>query len=211
MITVSQVLGTAAMLDGYVVRGLDQTGLSQKAGPVVSDLRLSRGDVPASNHANSSGVDCLLAFDLLVAASDTHRVGADTSRTIVVGSVASTPTGAMVAHPTTPYPELGRAHRPPRRGVARRPQPLRRLRGARHRAVRRLHDGQHPAARRRRAGRRRRRRPAADRAGDRAQRRRRRPQRRRLPLGPALGGVPGRGRAGRRHRRGRRRRRRPTS
>jgi indolepyruvate ferredoxin oxidoreductase len=106
VITVSQVLGTAAMLDGFVVRGLDQTGLSQKAGPVVSDLRLSRGDVPASNHANSSGVDCLLAFDLLVAASDTHRIGADTSRTIVVGSVASTPTGAMVAHPTTSYPNL---------------------------------------------------------------------------------------------------------
>ena len=104
VITVSQVLGTAAMLDGYVVRGLDQTGLSQKAGPVVSDLRLSRGEVPASNHANSSGVDCLLAFDLLVAASDTHRVGADTARTIVVGSVASTPTGAMVAHPTTAVP-----------------------------------------------------------------------------------------------------------
>ena len=106
VITVSQVLGTAAMLDGYVVRGLDQTGLSQKAGPVVSDLRLSRGEVPASNHANSSGVDCLMAFDLLVAASDTHRVGADTARTIVVGSVASSPTGSMVVHPTTAYPQL---------------------------------------------------------------------------------------------------------
>ncbi len=106
VITVSQVLGTAAMLDGFVVRGLDQTGLSQKAGPVVSDLRLSRGEVPASNHATSSGVDCLLAFDLLVAASDTHRIGADAERTVVVGSVAVTPTGAMVAHPTTPYPQL---------------------------------------------------------------------------------------------------------
>ncbi len=106
VITVSQVLGTAAMLDGLVVRGLDQTGLSQKAGPVVSDLRISRGAVPASNHANSSGVDCLLAFDLLVAASDTHRVGADRERTVVVGSVAATPTGEMVAHPTTAYPEL---------------------------------------------------------------------------------------------------------
>ncbi len=106
VITVSQVLGTAAMLDGWIVRGLDQTGLSQKAGPVVSDLRLSRDEVPASNHANSSGVDCLLAFDLLVAASDTHRVGADRDRTVVIGSVAATPTGAMVAHPTTPYPNL---------------------------------------------------------------------------------------------------------
>jgi indolepyruvate ferredoxin oxidoreductase len=106
VITVSQILGTAAMLDGFVVRGLDQTGLSQKAGPVVSDLRLSRGDVPASNHASSAGVDCLLAFDLLVAASDTHRVGAGADRTVVVGSTAVTPTGAMVAHPTTPYPNL---------------------------------------------------------------------------------------------------------
>ena len=106
VITVSQVLGTAAMLDGWTVRGLDQTGLSQKAGPVVSDLRLSRVGVPASNHANSSGVDCLLAFDLLVAASDTNRVGADPTRTVVVGSVAPTPTGLMVSHPTTPYPDL---------------------------------------------------------------------------------------------------------
>jgi indolepyruvate ferredoxin oxidoreductase len=106
VITVSQVLGTAAMLDGWTVRGLDQTGLSQKAGPVVSDLRLSRTHVPASNHANSSGVDCLLAFDLLVAASDTNRVGADAERTVVIGSVAPTPTGAMVSHPTTAYPEL---------------------------------------------------------------------------------------------------------
>jgi indolepyruvate ferredoxin oxidoreductase len=102
VITVSQVLGTAAMLDGWTVRGLDQTGLSQKAGPVVSDLRLSRTHVPASNHANSSGVDCLLAFDLLVAASDTNRVGADAERTVVIGSVAPTPTGAMVSSPRTP-------------------------------------------------------------------------------------------------------------
>ena len=62
--------------------------------------------MPASNHANSSGVDCLLAFDLLVAASDTHRVGADQARTVVIGSVAGTPTGAMIADPTTNYPSL---------------------------------------------------------------------------------------------------------
>ena len=106
VMTVSQILGTAAMLEGNVVRGLDQTGLSQKAGPVVSDVRVSANAVPTSNRANSAGVDCLLAFDLLTAAADGHRNGARANRTVVVGSAAPTPTGTMVAHPTTPYPEL---------------------------------------------------------------------------------------------------------
>ena len=91
VITVSQVLGTAAMLDGYVVRGLDQTGLSQKAGPggqrraVSAAATCRRRTTPTA-----SGVDCLLAFDLLVAASDTHRVGADAGRArSSIGSVAA--------------------------------------------------------------------------------------------------------------------------
>ena len=99
MVTVSQVLGTAAMLDGLTVRGLDQTGLSQKAGPVVSDLRLTHGDPQPSNKATSGTVDLYLAFDLLVAASDTHLAGASEQCTVVVGSTTSVPTGSMVLHP----------------------------------------------------------------------------------------------------------------
>ncbi|MBI2760457.1 MAG: 2-oxoacid:acceptor oxidoreductase family protein, partial [Chloroflexi bacterium] len=41
VVTVSQILGTAALLDGRQVWGLDQTGLSQKGGPVVSDVKIS--------------------------------------------------------------------------------------------------------------------------------------------------------------------------
>jgi indolepyruvate ferredoxin oxidoreductase len=50
VVTVSQVFGVAAPIDGRHSSGLDQTGLSQKAGPVVSDVRLTsappEGSVP---------------------------------------------------------------------------------------------------------------------------------------------------------------------
>src|SRR5690606_37571838 len=87
------------------VRGLDQTGLSQKAGPVVSDLRLSVAEPGGSNKAATGEVDVALAFDLLVGAGDTHVAGASPDRTVVIASLAETPTGVMVRHPDTPYPE----------------------------------------------------------------------------------------------------------
>ena len=106
VVTVSQILGTAAMLDGFQVRGLDQTGLSQKAGPVVSDLCISRHEQLGSNKAAAGEVDVLLAFDLLGAATDTQLRGASSDRTIVIGSSSSTPTGSMVLNPSVPYPGL---------------------------------------------------------------------------------------------------------
>ena len=105
VVTVSQVIGTAAMFDGYEVRGLDQIGLSQKAGPVVSDLRLYRGDEAASNRLGEGQADVLLAFDQLGAASPSGMSRADPERTVVVGSTSQTPTGAVVAHPERAMPE----------------------------------------------------------------------------------------------------------
>ena len=105
VVTVSQVIGTAAMFDGYEVRGLDQIGLSQKAGPVVSDLRLYRGAEAASNRLGEGQADVLLAFDQLGAASPSGMSRADPERTVVVGSTSQTPTGAVVAHPERAMPE----------------------------------------------------------------------------------------------------------
>ncbi len=98
VVTVAQVIGTAAMLDGYQVRGLDQIGLSQKAGPVVSDLRLSRTAPTSTNRLGEGQADLLLAFDQLVAASEKGLLIADRDRTTVVGSTSATPTGDMITH-----------------------------------------------------------------------------------------------------------------
>ncbi len=104
VVTVSQVLGTAAALDGYQVRGLDQIGLSQKAGPVVSDLRLRRQGPAETNRLGAGQADLLLAFDALVAASPSGLLVADPQRTAVVGSTTGTPTGAMIAKPGIELP-----------------------------------------------------------------------------------------------------------
>ncbi|MCU1389609.1 MAG: putative oxidoreductase [Ilumatobacteraceae bacterium] len=105
VVTISQILGTAAMLEGFHVRGLDQTGLSQKAGPVVSDLAFSRSEQQGSNKASAGAVDVMLAFDLLAASSDAQLKGASSGRTIVIGSDSRTPTGSMILHPGRAYPE----------------------------------------------------------------------------------------------------------
>ncbi len=104
VVTVSQILGTAAMLQGYHVRGLDQTGLSQKAGPVVSDVRLTVDEPRASNKATAASVDVLLAFDQLVGGADATLRTVDADRTVVVANTATVPTGSMVVHPEKAYP-----------------------------------------------------------------------------------------------------------
>src|SRR5437899_2025395 len=60
VVTVNQLLGTAALLDGTPVRGLDQTGLSQKGGPVVSHLKIGGEAREASNKIAAGEADCYI-------------------------------------------------------------------------------------------------------------------------------------------------------
>jgi indolepyruvate ferredoxin oxidoreductase len=106
VVTVAQVIGTAALFDGFEVRGLDQVGLSQKAGPVVSDLRLSKVGPAETNRLGAEQADLLLVFDTLVGASDRGLLTASVAHTAVVGSTSTTPTGAMITHPNLALPPV---------------------------------------------------------------------------------------------------------
>ncbi|WP_199255988.1 indolepyruvate ferredoxin oxidoreductase family protein [Mycolicibacterium mengxianglii] len=104
IVTVNQVLGMAALRAGLHVDGLDQIGLSQKAGPVTSHLRLSSRPT-SSNRISPGGADCVLAFDLLTAADSKNLSYGNAEQTITVASTSRTPTGAMVYDGSITYPD----------------------------------------------------------------------------------------------------------
>jgi indolepyruvate ferredoxin oxidoreductase len=106
VVTVNQVLGMAALIDGLHVSGLDQTGLSQKGGPVTSDLRITSEPVASASKMPAGSVDLYLGFDLLGAASEKNLVTADRERTVAVVSTSAVPTGRMVVDVTERFPEL---------------------------------------------------------------------------------------------------------
>ncbi|HET8577523.1 MAG TPA: indolepyruvate ferredoxin oxidoreductase family protein [Methylomirabilota bacterium] len=106
VVTMNQILGTAALLDGKHVRGLDQTGLSQKGGPVVSDLKIASEPLETSNKISAGGADLYLGFDLLVATDPLNLDKAEPGRTIAVVSTSQIPTGQMVVDTGVHYPEL---------------------------------------------------------------------------------------------------------
>jgi indolepyruvate ferredoxin oxidoreductase len=105
VVTVNQVLGTAALLDGKHVRGLDQTGLSQKGGPVVSHLKIFTAAPEVANKVAAGEADCYLGFDILVATSPQNLDHARTDKTVAVVSTSQVPTGAMVTHTDVEFPE----------------------------------------------------------------------------------------------------------
>jgi indolepyruvate ferredoxin oxidoreductase len=106
VVTVNQVLAMAALIDGRHVTGLDQTGLSQKGGPVTSDLRISSEPHESAGKASAAGVDLYLAFDLLGASSPANLLTADSERTVAVVSTHEVPTGKMVLDTEERFPEL---------------------------------------------------------------------------------------------------------
>ncbi|MCV7334410.1 MULTISPECIES: indolepyruvate ferredoxin oxidoreductase family protein [Mycolicibacterium] len=106
IVTVNQVLATAALRAGYAVESLDQIGLSQKAGPVVSHLRFSTTSLEPSNRLTPGSADCVIAIDLLTATDTRNLSYGSPARTVAVASTSQTPTGDMVYDKSVAYPDV---------------------------------------------------------------------------------------------------------
>lgn len=107
IVTVNQVLATAALRAGYEVASLDQIGLSQKAGPVVSHLRFAFGELEPANRLTPGSADCIVAFDLLTATDNKNLAYGSKATTVSVASTSRTPTGDMVYDKSVAYPDEG--------------------------------------------------------------------------------------------------------
>jgi indolepyruvate ferredoxin oxidoreductase len=96
VVTVNALLATAAWIDGLSVITLDQTGLAQKGGAVVSSIILSERPIDASAKIGYGNADLLLGFDLLGAGSASNLKCAHPSRTVAVVNTAEVPTGDAI-------------------------------------------------------------------------------------------------------------------
>jgi indolepyruvate ferredoxin oxidoreductase len=106
VVTVSQILSMAVHLDGRFATGLDQTGLSQKGGAVISDVRVTSAPVSGTARAGRGGVDVLLALDVLTAAGPAALATLDRTRTRAVISTSVVPTGQMVTRTDVSFPDV---------------------------------------------------------------------------------------------------------
>ncbi|MDE3134660.1 MAG: indolepyruvate ferredoxin oxidoreductase family protein [Acidobacteriota bacterium] len=105
VVTAAAILRTAAHLEGRYAAALDQTGLAQKGGPVISDLRLASAPIAGQVRASRGGVDVLLGFDLLGAVAPQTVEVLRTERTVAILNTDISPTASMVMDTSVLAPE----------------------------------------------------------------------------------------------------------
>ncbi|MBV6631846.1 MAG: indolepyruvate ferredoxin oxidoreductase family protein [Alphaproteobacteria bacterium] len=105
IVTVGALLGMAAHLEGRGISVLDQAGLAQKGGPVISHLRFGKTpEAVQGSRIPSAGADLILGCDLLVAAGGEAMAKIDPGRTHAVINGHRTITGQFTKNPDLQIP-----------------------------------------------------------------------------------------------------------
>ena len=105
VVTTNQILGTAAQLSGLHIRSLDQTGLSQKGGAVVSHLKITRESTAETGKISAGQADVYLVYDLLAGVEEANLSRACAERSVAIVSRSEVPTGKMVVDTASAFPE----------------------------------------------------------------------------------------------------------
>jgi len=105
VVTIGGLIGMAAHLEGRSCAVLDQMGMAQKGGAVVTHIRLGPADAALpSARVPSAGADLLLGCDLVVATSADAMRGVEPGRTRVVANTHETITGDFTRAPDLVQP-----------------------------------------------------------------------------------------------------------
>ena len=106
VITVGQLLGMAAHLEGKAVVVQDAGGLAQKGGATWSHVQVASGSVPIhTSKVDTASADLVIACDAIVATSPVSLGVMRQGRTSVVLNDHDTPTAAFVKDRRWSYPQ----------------------------------------------------------------------------------------------------------
>ncbi len=102
--TVSAILAMAAHMDGRQTASLDVTGLAQKGGAVLSHLAIAPAGASAPLARIAPGqADCIIAGDVVVAASADSLAMCHPERTVAIVDEDIAPTAEFVLHGSQGY------------------------------------------------------------------------------------------------------------
>ncbi|MGQ4810052.1 hypothetical protein NKDENANG_03497 [Candidatus Entotheonellaceae bacterium PAL068K] len=104
VVTVNALLCYAALMEGKTVLNLDQTGLAQKGGAVLSNLILTRDAPIASNKVGLGSADLYLVLDALNGVTPVNLDRLHPDRTVAVVNTTPSPTGEMIRNHALLYP-----------------------------------------------------------------------------------------------------------
>lgn len=96
VVTVNALIAYAALLENKSLLSLDQTGLAQKGGAVLSNLMLVEDGRVTSNKVGMGAADLYLVLDPLGGMSPVNLDRTDPQRTVAVVNTTLSPTGEMI-------------------------------------------------------------------------------------------------------------------
>ena len=105
VVTVGHLIAMAAHIEGRTARVMDQTGLAQKGGSVMSHVTLARDeDAIGSARIAAGQANALIGCDLVVAADTPQLEAMEQGRARAVVNAAETITGAFLRDPSRIFP-----------------------------------------------------------------------------------------------------------